>query len=67
MSKFLPTSGYKWINPEEFYLNRYTSNSLKKIVLEVDLNILKSYKNCTMISLAPNKIEIKREILPEYH
>ena len=27
MSKFLPTSGFKWIDPKEFNLNRYTSNS----------------------------------------
>ena len=27
MSKFLPTSGFKWIDPNEFFLNRYTSNS----------------------------------------
>ena len=29
MSKFLPTSVSKWIDPEEFELNKYTSNSLK--------------------------------------
>ena len=27
MSKFLPTSRFKWIDPKEFNLNRYTSNS----------------------------------------
>ena len=27
MSKFLPTSGLKWIDPKEFDLNKYTSNS----------------------------------------
>ena len=27
VSKFLPTSGFKWIDPKEFYLNKYTSNS----------------------------------------
>ena len=27
MSKFLPTSGFKWIDPKEFDLNKYTSNS----------------------------------------
>ena len=29
MSKFLPTSGFKWIDPKEFNLNNYTSNSSK--------------------------------------
>ena len=37
MSKFLPTNGLKWIYPKEFYLNKYTSNSSKGCVLEVDL------------------------------
>ena len=37
MSKFLPTSGFKWINPKGFDLNKYTSNSSKGCVLEVDL------------------------------
>ena len=27
MSQFLPTSGFRWIDPKEFNLNRYTSNS----------------------------------------
>ena len=36
-SKFLPTSGLKWIDPKEFDLNKYTSNSSKGSVLEVDL------------------------------
>ena len=37
MSTFLPTSGFKWIDPKEFELNKYTSNSSKGCVLEVDL------------------------------
>ena len=37
MSKFLPTSGFKWINPKESDLNKYTSNSSKGRVLEFDL------------------------------
>ena len=41
MSKFLPTSGFKWIDPKEFDLNMYTSNSLKKCVLEVGLKYSK--------------------------
>ena len=27
MSKFLPTSTFTWIDPKEFHLNKYTSNS----------------------------------------
>ena len=37
MSKFLPTSGFKWIDPEEFDWNKYNSNSSKGCVLKVDL------------------------------
>ena len=29
MSKFLPTSGFKWIDPIEFDLNKGTSNRSK--------------------------------------
>ena len=36
-SKFLITSRFKWIDPKEFVLNRYTSNSSKRCVLKVDL------------------------------
>ena len=45
MFKFLPVSGFKWIDPKEFDLNKYTPNSSKGCVLEVILNILKIYKN----------------------
>ena len=37
MSTFFPTSGLKWIDPKEFDLNKYTTNSLKGCALEVDL------------------------------
>ena len=37
MPTFLPTSGFKWIFPKEFDLNKYTNNSSKGCVLEVDL------------------------------
>ena len=29
MSKFLPTSGFKWIDPKELKLNKYNKNSSK--------------------------------------
>ena len=44
MSKYLSISGFKWIDPEEFDLDKYTSNSSEGCVLEVDLD-----KNYTMI------------------
>ena len=39
MSKFLPTSRFKWIDPKEFDSNKYNSSGLK------------NYTNCTMIIL----------------
>ena len=37
MSKFVPISGFKWIDPKEFDSNERSSKSLKGCVLEVDL------------------------------
>ena len=37
MSKFLPISELKWIDPKEFDLNKYTSNSSKRCVLEINV------------------------------
>ena len=44
MSKFLPTSGFKWIDLEEFDLNNYTNNSSKGCVLEVDFEYPKELR-----------------------
>ena len=37
MSDFLQTSRLKWLDPKEFDLNKYTSDSSKSCVLEIDL------------------------------
>ena len=37
ISKFLPTSEFKWIDLTEFDLNNSTSNSSKGFALKVDL------------------------------
>ena len=34
---YLYISGFKWMDPKEFDLNKYTSDSSKKSVLKVDL------------------------------
>ena len=66
-AKFLSTSGFKWIDPKEFYLNKYTSNSLKGCILKVDLKYLKELQRLhSDYPLARDKIEIKREILSDY-
>ena len=67
MSKFISTSGFKWINPKEFGLNKSTSNSSNGFVLEVELEYPKKIRELRNgYPLAPDKIEIKREILFEY-
>ena len=64
VSKFLLTSGSKWIDPKDFGLNKYTSNSLKECVLEVDLEYPKELREIhNYNTLAPDKIEIKRQML----
>ena len=64
MSNFLPTRGFKSIDPEEFNLNKYTSNSSKGCVLQVDLeNPKELHELHNIYLLAPDKIEIKREML----
>ena len=62
MSKFLPTSRVKWIDPKEFDLNKYTSDSLKGCVLKGDLECLKELRELhTDYPLSPDRIEIKEK------
>ena len=57
----------KWIDPKEFDLNKYTGNSSKGCVLEVDLEYpIELHELHNDYPLAPHKIEIKREMLSEY-
>ena len=66
MSKFLPTTRFEWIDPKEFDLNKYTNNSSKRSVLDVDLKYPKElYKVHNDYPLARHKIEIKREMMSE--
>ena len=63
MSKFRPSSGFKWIDLKEFDLNKYTSNSSKGCALEVYLEYFEELQELhSDYPLAPDKIEIKREI-----
>ena len=66
ISMFLPTSGFKWVDSKS-ELDKYTSNSSKGCVLEVDLEYPKeSRKLNNDYSLAPDEINIKREMLSIY-
>ena len=67
ISRFLPTSGFKWIDHKEFDLNKYPSNSSKGCVLKVDLEYPKVLRELhSDYPLAPDKIVIKKEMLSEY-
>ena len=67
MPKFLPTSGFKWIDTKKFDLNKYTSNTSKRWILEVDLEYPKELRELhNDYPLALGKIEIKREMLSDY-
>ena len=67
MSKFLPARGLKWIDPKEFDLNKYTSNSSKGCALEANPECPKEFREShNGYPLASDKIEIKREILSDY-
>ena len=67
MSKFLPKSGFKLIDLKEFDLNKYTSNSSKDCVLEVDLEYPKElHKLHNDHPSAPDKTEIKIERFSNY-
>ena len=67
MFKFIPTSGFEWIDAKESDLNKYTSNSSKGCVLEFDLEYSKELRELhNNYSLTPDKIEIKREMLSNY-
>ena len=67
MFNFLPTSGFKWIVPKEFDLNKHTSNSSKGCVLEFDLGYPKElWELLNDYTWAPDKIEIKRQRYSEY-
>ena len=52
---------------KEFDLNKYTSNSSKGIVLVEDLEYPKELQELDNdYTLAPDKIEIKKEVLSDY-
>ena len=60
MSRFLPKCSFKWIDPKEFHFNKYTSNSLRECILEVDLEYPKEPQELhNDYPLAPDKIAIR--------
>ena len=67
MSKFLPKNGFKWMDPKEFDLNKYTRISSKECVVEFDLEYSKELRELDNdYPIAPDKTEIKSKILSNY-
>ena len=63
MSKFLPTNGFKWIDPRNFDSHKYSSNSSEGCLLEVYFEYAKELSELhNDFALAPDKIEIKTEM-----
>ena len=63
MSKLLPASGFKWLDAKRF---EDASNSFKIWVLKVDLKYPKELGEVhSDYPLAPEKIEIKREMISD--
>ena len=66
-SKFLPTSRLKRTNYEDFDSKKYSNNTSKGCVLEVDLEYSEELRELhNEYPLAPDKIEIKKEMLSKY-
>ena len=64
MSKFLLTSGFKWIDPKDFDRNKYSRISSTGCVLEVDLEYPKELRELhNDYCVAPDKTEIKEIML----
>ena len=67
MPQFLPTSGFRGIDPKKFPLNKNTGSSSKGSALEADLDYQKKiWELNNYYLLAWDKIKIKREILFMY-
>ena len=62
-SKSFPLDGLKWFNLAKFHLDKYDDNSFRGCILEVDLEYSrKLHKLHNNSPLAPDKLEIKRDI-----
>ena len=62
------TSGFKWVHPEEFDLNKGTRHSSKEWVLAVVCQYSEELRKLhNDYPLAPDKIKIKREMTSDYY
>ena len=70
MSQYLPTGGFKWLSPkqiEKINLGKYTENSEKGLILEVDLEYPKELHDLhNDYPLGPEKVKVTEDMLSDY-
>ena len=70
MSQYLPTGGFKWLSPkqiEKINLGKYTENSEKGLILEVDLEYLQELHDLhNDYPLGPEKVKVTEDMMSDY-
>ena len=70
MSQYLPTGGFKWLSPkqiEKINLGKYTDDSKKGLILEVDLEYPKELHYLhNGYPLGPEKVKVTEDMLSDY-
>ena len=70
MSQYLPTGNFKWLSQnqiEKTNLGKYTENSKKGLILEVDLEYPQELHNLhNDFPLGPEKIKVAKDMLSDY-
>ena len=70
MSQYLPTGSFEWLSPkqiEKINLNKYTENSNKGMILEVDLEYPQELHDLhNDYPLGPEKVKVTDEMLSNY-
>ena len=70
MSQALPTGGFKWLSQkqiEKINLGKYTGNSKKGLILEVDLEYPKELHDLhNDYPLGPEKVKVTEDMLSDY-
>ena len=70
MSQYLPTGGFKWLSPkqiEKINLGKYTENSEKGLILEVDLEYPQElHDSHNDYPLGPEKVKVTEDMMSDY-
>ena len=70
MSQYLPTGGFKWLSPkqiEKINLGKYTENSEKGLILEVDLEYPQELHDLhNDYPLGPEKVKVTEDMMSDY-